>query len=171
MEFDISKFTSTSFTPREEDVPVPDLAAFFSGTPEKDESGNAKPPLWRVRGLTGAELAKANEAVQMNRNRVAIAEALAAGKDQQLTEALRELIGNGDAVPDDTAKRIEMLTIGSVSPGCTGQLAVKLAEAFPIEFTQLTNKIMQLTGLGGEPGKPKRSSGTKKSGSRSPSAT
>ncbi len=171
MEFDISKFTGTTFTPREEDVPVKDLAAFFTGEPEKDEHGNDKPPVWRVRGLTGAELAKTNEAVQMNRNRVAIAEALAAGKDQQLTEALRELIGNGEAVPDDTAKRIEMLTIASVSPECPGNLAVKLAEAFPIEFTQLTNTIMKLTGLGGEPGKPKRSSGKTKSASRSASAT
>ncbi|MDR5867302.1 hypothetical protein [Halomonas koreensis] len=171
MEFDISKFTGATFTPREEDVQVPGLKAFFTGEPEKDDKGNPKPPVWRVRGLKGAELAKANEAVEMNRNRSAIAEALASGKDQKITEALRELIGNGEKVPDDTAKRIEMLTLGSVSPECSGQLAVKLAEAFPIEFTQLTNKIMQLTGLGGEPGKPKRSSGKTKSASRSASAT
>ncbi len=171
MEFDITKFTGTTFTPREDDVPVPDLANFFTGEPETDEEGNPKPPVWRVRGLSGPELARVNEAVQMNRNRGAIAEALAAGKDKQLTDALRELIGNGTGVPDDTAKRIEMLTIGSVAPECSQQLAVKLANSFPIEFTQLTNQIMKLTGQGGEPGKPKRSSGTKKSASHSASAT
>lgn len=152
MEFDIQKFTSTTFKPREHDHAVPDLAPYFS------DLGDAK-PVWRVRGLSGGELARVNEAKENNRARTAIAEGLLSGREDQMTDAVRELIGDGEAVPDDLAKRIEMLVIGSVAPACDHQLATKLAAAFPVEFYQLTSKITELTGLGAEPGKPKRSSG------------
>ncbi|TFH84818.1 hypothetical protein EQG41_20455 [Billgrantia azerbaijanica] len=165
MEFDIQKFTSTSFDARTQDVPVPDLAAFFKNVPEGEK------PTWRVRGLTGVELAKTNEAQSRNRSRTAIAEGLLSGVNDQVSEAVRELLGSGSSVPDDLAKRIEMLVLGSVAPECNHQLAVKLAEAYPVEFYQLTSEITRLTGLGAEPGKPKRSSGSKTSKSPSSSAT
>ncbi len=171
MELDIDKFTAQHFNPRERDVPVPDLKAFFKGKPAKDGQGNDKPPVWRVRMLTGPDLARANEAQQKNRDRNAIAASLLSGDADKLTEGLRELIGSGDAVPDDTARRIEMLVIGSVAPECSHQLAVKLADAFPVVFQQLTNEIFRLTGMGSEPGKPPRSSRTKTSETPSTSAT
>jgi len=171
MEFNVDKFASTDFHPREEDVPVPDLKAFFSGKAEKDDTGKDKPPVWRVRGLSGPELARVNESQQRNRDRNAIAAGLLSGKDAQVTEAVRELVGDGDSVPDDIAKRLEMLVVGSVKPEISHSIAVRLANAYPIEFYQLTTKITQLTGQGSEPGKPKRSSGTRKSASPSSSAT
>lgn len=152
MQFDADKFASAAFKRREEDVPVKDLAAWFKGTKEGET------PVWRVRGLTGEELARVNEAQARNRNKSAIIEALSSDKQEKMTDAIKELIGTGNSVPDDLARRIEMLTIGSVAPECTHQVAVKLAEAFPVEFYELTTKITQLTGLGSEPGKPKRSS-------------
>ncbi|MBR2512760.1 MAG: hypothetical protein IKE45_01845 [Halomonas sp.] len=152
MEFDANRFTSTAFKRREEDVPVKDLRDWFKGA-KKDEG-----PVWRVRGLTGEELARVNEAQARNRNKNAVIDALSSDKSEKMTDAIKELIGTGSSVPDDLARRIEMLTIGSVAPECTHQVAVKLAEAFPVEFYELTTKITQLTGLGSEPGKPKRSS-------------
>lgn len=152
MQFDADKFASAAFKRREEDVPVKDLAAWFKGTKEGEI------PVWRVRGLTGEELARVNEAQARNRNKSAIIEALSSDKQEKMTDAIKELIGTGNSVPDDLARRIEMLTIGSVAPECSHQVAVKLAEAFPVEFYELTTKITQLTGLGSEPGKPKRSS-------------
>jgi len=41
MAFDIKKFTKTKWTPRTEDVPVPDMQAFFQ---------EGEPAVWRVRG-------------------------------------------------------------------------------------------------------------------------
>lgn len=152
MQFDADKFASAAFKRREEDVPVKDLAAWFKGAKEGDT------PVWRVRGLTGEELARVNEAQARNRNKNAVIDALNSDKSEKMTDAIKELIGTGNSVPDDLARRIEMLTIGSVAPECTHQVAVKLAEAFPVEFYELTTKITQLTGLGSEPGKPKRSS-------------
>lgn len=152
MEFDASKFASAAFKRREEDVPVPDLRDWFKGIKEGDT------PVWRVRGLTGAELGAVNEAQAKNRNKNAIVDALSSEKEASVTDAIRELIGTGANVPDDIARRIEMLVIGSVEPECTHQVAVKLAEVFPVEFYELTTKITKLTGMGSEPGKPKRSS-------------
>lgn len=170
MEFDIQKFTAQAFQPREHEIAVPALAAWFKGAAKKDEAGNDLPPAWKVRGLTGAELARCNEAQQRNRNRAAIAEGLA-GSDDKIAGAIKEILGTGSAVPDDIAKRIEMLVLGSVEPACTHQVAVKLADAFPVEFYEITTAIVRLTGQGGEPGKPKRSSGSQKSRPPSSSAT
>jgi hypothetical protein len=124
-----------------------------------------------VRGLTGEELARVNEAQARNRNKNAVIDALNSDKSEKMTDAIKELIGTGNSVPDDLARRIEMLAIASVAPECSHQVAVKLAESFPVEFYDLTNKITQLTGLGSEPGKPKRSSGNPASSSPSNSAT
>jgi hypothetical protein len=49
MEFNLDKFASTDFHPREEDVAVPDLKAFFSGKAEKDEDGKDKQKQLEVR--------------------------------------------------------------------------------------------------------------------------
>jgi hypothetical protein len=165
MDFDVNKFASTSFKRREEDVPVPDLREWFKGLKEGEN------PVWRVRGLTGEELARVNEASVRNRNKNAVIEALNSDKSEKVTDAIKELIGTSERVPDDLARRLEMLTIGSVAPECSHQVAVKLAEAFPVEFYELTTKITTLTGLGSEPGKPKRSSGNQVSSSPSSSAT
>jgi hypothetical protein len=58
----------------------------------------------------------------------------------------------------EIAKRLEMLVMGSVSPEVTLPVAVKLAEAFPVEFLELTNAITTLTGQGFDMGKPQAAS-------------
>src|SRR5690554_2865991 len=171
MDFDIQKFTSAAFKPREGEVAVPGLAPFFKGPARQDEQGNELPPVWKVRGLTGTELGHAAEAAARNRNRNALIEGLTAGKDDSLTSAVKEMLGTAGKVSDETAKKLEMLVQGSVDPQCTHQLAVKLNESFPVEFGMLVNEIVRLTGLGGEPGKPKPSSKTQKSKPPSASAT
>jgi hypothetical protein len=66
-------------------------------------------------------------------------------------------------VPADISRRIEMLTAGAVNPAlgaANRDVAVKLAESFPGVFYALTNAIINLTGQGSEPGKPRRSGPT-----------
>jgi hypothetical protein len=161
MSFDSKKFLKTKFVPRTEDVPVPDLQAFF---PEGSKA------IWKVRGLTGQELGRAAEASERNRNIVAIIEGLTAEAAADKAEALKDLLGVGGSTPQDIAKRLEHLTIGSVDPPCTLDLAVRLCEVFPVEFYQLTNKILTLTGQGQSPGKQPPSGVTGKSGPALPSA-
>ncbi|MDF1577674.1 MAG: hypothetical protein P1P81_04420 [Desulfobulbales bacterium] len=156
MEFDRKKFEQARFEPRTEEVPVPDLAGFFSGLAKKEVPG------WKVRGLTGPELGQCNEAAENNRKIGAILEGLVGQSSKEIKAAIKELTGNGEAVPQDIAKRLSMLVIGSVDPAVDRPLAVRLCEYYPIEFFQLTNKITTLTGQGHMPGKPPGSGKAKK---------
>lgn len=162
MSFDVKKFLKAKFTHRIEGVPVPDLAAYF---PEGIK------PVWKVRGLTGQELGQANEAAARNTTILAILEGIASRMSKEQTQAVKELIGVGGSTPQDVAKRLEQLMIGSVDPVCTQDLAVRLCEVYPVEFWELTNTIVRLTGLGQMPGKQEPSGETPKSAPASPSLT
>lgn len=160
--FDVKAFMKEKFVPRVEEHPVPDLAAFYP---------DGAKAVWKVRGLTGQELGRAEEAAERNRNMSAIVDGLAAQASKDRTEALKDLLGLGGNTPADIAKRIEHLVLGSVDPVCTTDLAVRLCEAYPIEFYQITNRILQLTGKGMMPGKQTPSGETEKSGPVSPCVT
>lgn len=149
--FDSERFKNTTFCDRTGTVELKGLAEFF-GEGEKAE--------FVVRGLTAVELGRANEASARERDVAAVVEAIASPDKQEKVEAIRELLGVSDEVPTDTAKRHELLVLGSVSPEIDHELAVLLAERYPIEFYQLTNKISQLTGLGRVPGKQNGSGST-----------
>jgi len=162
MAFDVKKFTKTKWTPRTEDVPVPDMQAFFQ---------EGEPAVWRVRGLTGQELGQSNEAAEKQRNIAAAVSGIASGVEKEIAESIKELLGVSKNIPADIAKRIEILCMGSVSPACTVDLAVKVCEVFPIEFFQLTNSILKLTGQGQMPGKSLPSGATQTFEQVSPSDT
>ena len=124
---------------RTEDIPVPDLLAFFLDN---------EPAVWTVRGLAGQELGRANEAAAKNKLVAATMDALAGMSAREQIEEIKNALGLGGNVPDDIAKRIEYLTAGSVKPAITQEVAVKLCETYPIEFYELTNAIIRLTGQG-----------------------
>jgi hypothetical protein len=111
------------------------------------------------------------EAAGRNKNIAAILEGLMSPEAKEKSLAVKELLGVGDAVPDDIAKRLEHLALGSVDPPCPLDLAVRLCTSFPIEFYTLTNKIMELTGKGQVPGKQPPSGEIQKSAPASPSDT
>lgn len=136
MSFDARGFMRAEFEARTETVFVPALEWWFA---EAD-------PVFLVRGLTAAELARINEAADKQPAVESVIEALADDKAQ--SDAVREALGRGKAVPSDTAKRIEQMIIACVEPKMDRQLAVKLSETYPIEFFRITNKIVELTGRG-----------------------
>jgi len=145
MTFDLNRFRSASLTPRQAAVPVPDLEPWFDGAS----------PVWTVRGLTGEEIARANEANQRSVLIASAVEALAsaaAAKTDQ-TEAIKTLIGYGTETPSDLAKRFDHLVFGSVDPAIDREIAVRLFATYPIVAYTLTNKILELTGLGPDLGK------------------
>ena len=151
---DVQKFLNAALKPREVSIEVPELAEWFG----KDEK-----PVWVVRGLTAAELGRANQAAdKSNENLRALVAAMAGAGDK--AGAIRKTMGlSDDDVPTDVSRRIEMLAAGSVSPevgSANRDVAVKLAESFPTIFYNLTNNILNLTGQGAETGKPKRSGQT-----------
>ena len=143
MPFDLEKFERAKFEPRRKIVAVESLSDFFA-------EGEA--PEWEVRGLTANELHRAMEASRRQGSMEAIVKAMAT-KAEQVT-AMRAALGLSGDTPGEIAKRMEMLVMGSVAPAIELPAAVKLAEAFPVEFLMLTNEITELTGKGSEMGKP-----------------
>ena len=152
--FDTKMFLKEKFKHRTATVPVPDLAQFF---------GEGFPAEWKVRGLTGQEVGRTQEAPTRIKNAQALLDSIVSGDASDKAEAIKGILGWSSDTPDDVAKRIEILSIGSVDPSCTQELAVRLCETFPIEFYQITNKINELTGLGQVPGKQKPSGKTQES--------
>jgi len=152
MGLDKKRFMNARFEPRTAEVPVPALKEYFG----EDEEN----PSWTVRGLEGRELGQAHEAAERNRQISAILEGLLSEDNREKVASIRKMLGLGDETPRDIAKRVEMLTLGSVEPECDLELALKLCRAFPIEFYELTNKIVELTGRGHIPGKAKPSGAT-----------
>lgn len=144
MGFDSKAFMKAKFTTRTEKVRVVDLACFFG---EEDQ------PLWEVRGLTGKELGKANETAAKNDTISAIVSGLGSVIPSEIEGTLKELFSKD--TPQDVAKRIELLQMGSVNPVCPLDLALRLCKNFPAEFYQLTNKIIELTGKGSQQAKKK----------------
>ena len=147
MAFNAEKFERSKFEARRAKVPVPALSDFF------DEG---ETPEWEVRGLSAVELHKAMEAGKRQGSIEAIVKAIAANQDQ--AGAVRKALGLTKDTPGEIAKRLEMLVMGSVAPAVSLPVAVKLAEAFPIEFLQLTNVISDLTGRGADLVKPQAAS-------------
>lgn len=146
MSFDLERFRAASLSPREADVRVSDLTHWF---------GDGADPVWRVRGLTGEEVARANEASARHELVANAVEALsaAARRDGDQVEALKTLIGYGTETPAELAKRFDHLVFGSVSPKIDREIAVRLFRAYPHVGYHLTNKILELTGLGPDLGK------------------
>lgn len=148
---DLREFMRAKFEPRTKDILVPALAPWNNGVA----------PTVTVRGLTGQELARVREAAEKHRNIGKLLEAMVGGSDKEKVAAMRTALGVGDDLPEDFAKRIEMLTIAAVAPVLDLEACLKLATSFPVEFYDLTNQITALTGMGHvPPGKPEPSTGT-----------
>jgi hypothetical protein len=140
MAFDAQKFQGAGFKDRIEEVDVNDLKAFF---------GSKEKPIWKVRGLTGEELAFARDAEERTRNINALVEGLAGQAAKAKIKVIKDELGLTDEkVPADYIRRLEILRYGSVDPEIDKPTSVKLAANFPTIFYQLTNRILELTGLG-----------------------
>lgn len=154
MAFDKDSFMGQEYSTREESVPVPDLKEFFG-----DDD-----PVWKIRGLNASEIAKSREAPRTMAKMNAMVEALSSGTNREQIDAMREHLGINSSVHDDIKGRMIQLCCGSVEPKCNEALAGKLARVAPVTFYKITNRIIELTGLGSLPGKPRPSGGGTTSG-------
>jgi hypothetical protein len=138
MAFDAKAFSKAAFEPRTADVCIEELKDWFGG----------EAPIFRVRGLSGIELAQALEAAQTSQSRAELAEALLDGTDGAKVEAVKDAFGLGKGVPDELIRYHELVIRGTVEPKLTRDVSVKLAERFPVDHKQLALKILALTGQG-----------------------
>jgi len=139
MGFDIQKFRDAQFVFSEIEVPVPDLIDFFGGDSK---------PVFKLRNLTGNELAKVNEAVKLNSDLSALIDGLVSGDIKEKVDSIKEVIGISDKTDNDLVRRHAILACGSVDPQLDQSDCVRLADAHPVTFFMLTNKVLELTGNG-----------------------
>lgn len=154
MAFDLKNWRKTSFEARTEQVRVEALADWFE---EGDE------PVFVVRGLNGEELSQVRESVDKNKNVSDIVEAMSSSNSQEKVNAIREMLGVSESVPNELVRRLEQLALGSVDPDLDHEDAKLLATRNPVEFYLITGKIVELTGEGQQPLKKKDSRQTRES--------
>ena len=154
MAFNAAKFNKEKFAPRTAKIAVPELKEYF---------GDGDDATWEVRGLTGLELAKVQESDRSADQAAKIVAALARNSAKDKSDAILSMMGLDSETPADLSKRIEQLVCASVEPKCDRHLASRMFEFHPIVAYNLTNKILELTGLGAEPGKQKASTAAKAS--------
>jgi len=144
MGFNIDKFRNAKTKPRTDELEIEVLKSFF-------EEGEK--PIFKMRNLTGHELAECREAVTANKQLRALVESLMSENALDKAKAICESMGLGsDKTPGDLVNRIGMLKHGLIEPKFTNEDSVRLASLFPTQFYQLTNRIVELTGLGAELG-------------------
>jgi len=144
MGFDAEKFLNTKMQPRTADVPVPGLASWFDGEDK---------PAWKVRGVSGQELGQAKQAVEQRKDIAALVSGIVGGQSAEKAAAAKKIMNIDDSVPSNVALNIHLVKLGSVEPAADEDLAVKMCTCFPVEFQQISKKILELTGQGYEPGK------------------
>lgn len=132
--FDVKSFQKASFTPREEEIEFSSLKQFGGS--------------FVVRGLTAFEIAQCDESAQKGKLVSDLIQKLAGASGKEKAAALLEGVGISDDVPELLAKRYAHVVAGCVEPKLELSDVVRLADAFPIEFSQLANKILELTGKG-----------------------
>ena len=139
MPFDLKKFQKAKFEPRTETVKVVSLSEFFG-----DDD-----PAFTVRGLTGEELAKVNAAQSKAKSLNALVEALAGQNQTEKVKAIRDGMGlSEDEIPEDLARRIEMMVHGCVDPTLDAQAAAKVFRVAPVDGYAISNAIITLSGKG-----------------------
>lgn len=149
MSFETKGFLREKFSARTAAVKVPELSQWFA-------EGAA--PVWIVKGLSAPGLSRVREAVGKDKVILNLVEILASATGSEIQGPLKTLLNlDEDNLPEDYVKRLELLILGSVDPACDRDLAKKIAEVYPSIFTRLTEKILELSGLGAVPGKPQDS--------------
>ena len=140
---DFEKFKSTQFERRTTFVEVPTLSA-FAGEGEK---------VCRVeiQGLVGEEVATARERVKENAALETIIEKFAGESIPEIVEAAKEKLGFTDSVKRDAVYRLAVLEFGLVGCPLDRPECVKLFAVNPEAFYLITDKILEITGLGQVP--------------------
>lgn len=140
--FDLNKFEQAEISLRTKQIAVPLLKDFFA---EGEE------PVWNISALTSEDVAILNSAQERNKSVSVLVNAMLGGNSKSKADAIKSAMGVGDELPEETARGIECLLLGSVDldPQTHREVAIKIAAFYPTVFTKLTNEIYSLSGEGG----------------------
>jgi hypothetical protein len=155
MSIDVKALQKQKFDKRTKVIPVPRL---------KDWTKNGGDPTWTIQSLGTKEIWKAEVAAsEESRNAVAqLSEALAGSDINEAAEQIKSLVGVSADIPQELAKRIFLLTFASIDPVCDLTTAGIIHEHFPTDFLNITQEILNISGLGSKKKESKSSGVTKK---------
>lgn len=139
MAFDLKKYRSEKFKDRTKEIPVPALKKWFD---------NGDKPVFVVKGLEGEDLFQVRNAVNRNKNLEEIISQLVSEDIGEKVEAALKAIGIGEELPDDYVRRLHTVKLGMVKPKFTFEDVKLIAKRHAIIFTNLSEEIMALTGMG-----------------------
>ncbi|MGB0467756.1 MAG: hypothetical protein ACPGF7_09550 [Pontibacterium sp.] len=138
--FNPTAFDQARFSVREGEITLSALQPFFDDK-----------PIFRCKMLNSEELAQAEESANSQQVVSELLNRITAGNPHDKAAAIAEAAGiSGDDVPGALRKMIEFVLAGVVEPALSRDQVLKISTNFPVEFKQLFNKIMSLTGEGAE---------------------
>lgn len=142
--FNVEAFRNANLKTREKSVRVDLLPdAFFADGAKKE---------FKLRMLSGNELAQCNEAVKLASQTKEVIEKMLSGHDKDRVKAFCDASGFSDAVKPDTVRKMNILKYAIVEPELTFEDIVRMQQFFPVVFNSLAIEAVELTGLGAELG-------------------
>lgn len=145
MGFDVDRFRKSTLKLRTAEVKLPEMQDWFA---EGEEAA------FIVRGLDGEEFYHVRQAAAKRADIQAIVSRLTAGDGSAIASAIDEFYGS---VPEEFARRVEILIYGCVEPELDRQTAMKLYRHFPVSAHSLADAILRCSGEGSVPGESKGS--------------
>ncbi len=130
--------------PRIVEVECNELKELYDSPPAEDL-------IFKVRGLLGNDVAMVS-AVRDSPNFIEmLSNALATKNGKQGAEAVRSLLGIfDDKLHPELRYRVELVVRGAVEPKIDYPLAAKMAADFYVVLNRLSEKVLELTGLGSQ---------------------
>ena len=143
MNFDPQKLNQ-ELEPRTDEVVVNELKALYDSAPTENL-------ICLVRGLSGNDLVLVSARRDTNAFVEMLSEALLKKSGEAGAEAIKGLLGLfDDDLHPELKYRVEVIVRGCVEPKIDYPLAVKLARDFYVVLHRLSEKILELSGLGSQ---------------------
>jgi len=142
--FNVEAFRTADLKMREKLVPVPSLPDKFFAEGAKKE--------FKLRMLTGDELAACAEAVQLAAQTRMLLEKMLSGSSKERIQAVCDASGFGDAIKPETVRKMNIVKYALVDPALPFEDVVRLQQFYPLVFSELANEAIILTGMGADAG-------------------
>jgi hypothetical protein len=149
--FNSDKFKSTNFVMREKfyefhgDETLEVMKTYFD---------NGETPGVMLRGLTGKQYSECKNRHNARKNIEVLVTALAGDDTKKIGEELKKKFGDTDETTPEISFRMKALELGS---DLDWETVGTIKHYFPVEFNEMTDIILNLTGMGAMPGELKAS--------------